>query len=88
MSNKLKEEIIKEELEELMDDMLINFISVLHIDSSYALTYLENALANFKAFIRLKGSDESEILKELNIASDEKADEIVRKLLRKDRRWK
>ncbi|WP_281527047.1 hypothetical protein [Campylobacter avium] len=86
MSNKLKEEIIKEELEELMDDMLINFISVLHIDSSYALTYLENALANFKAFIRLKGSDESEILKELNIASDEKADEIVRKLLRKDRR--
>lgn len=85
MSNKLKEEIIKEELEELMDDMLINFISVLHIDSSYALTYLENALANFKAFIRLKGSDESEILKELNIASDEKADEIVRKVLRKDR---
>ncbi|ASQ30260.1 hypothetical protein CAV_0593 [Campylobacter avium LMG 24591] len=86
MSDKLKEEIIKEELKELIDEMLINFISVLHIDSSYALTYLENALANFKAFIRLKGSDESEILKELNIASDEKADEIVRKLLREDKR--
>lgn len=85
MSNKLKEEI-KEELKELIDEMLINFISVLSIDSSYALTYLENALANFKAFIRLKGSDESEILKELNIASDEKADEIVRKILREDRR--
>lgn len=82
MSNKLKEEIIKEELEELMDDMLINFISVLHIDSSYALTYLENALANFKAFIRLKGSDESEILKELNIASDEKADMLLKTLLK------
>lgn len=82
MSNKLKEEIIKEELEELMDDMLINFISVLHIDSSYALTYLENTLANFKAFIRLKGSDESEILKELNIASDEKADMLLKTLLK------
>lgn len=85
MSNKLKEEI-KEELKELIDEMLINFISVLSIDSSYAMTYLENALANFKAFIRLKGSDESEILKELNITSDEKADEIVRKILREDRR--
>lgn len=85
MSNKLKEEV-KEELECLCDEMLLNFISVLHIDSFYALIYLENALANFKAFIRLKGSDESEILKELNITSDEKADEIVRKILREDRR--
>lgn len=85
MSNKLKQEV-KEELKELIDEMLINFISVLNIDSYFALTYLENALANFKAFIRLKGSDESEILKELNIASDEKADEIVRKILREDRR--
>lgn len=85
MSNKLKKEV-KEELKELIDEMLINYISVLNIDSYFALTYLENALANFKAFIRLKGSDESEILKELNIASDEKADEIVRKILREDRR--
>lgn len=81
MSNKLKEEV-KEELKELIDEMLINFISVLNIDSSYALTYLENALANFKAFIRLKGSDESEILKELNIASDDKADMLLKTLLK------
>lgn len=81
MSDKLKKEV-KEELKELIDEMLINFISVLNIDSSYALTYLENALANFKAFIRLKGSDESEILKELNIASDEKADMLLKTLLK------
>lgn len=81
MSDKLKQEV-KEELKELIDEMLINFISVLNIDSSYALTYLENALANFKAFIRLKGSDESEILKELNIASDDKADMLLKTLLK------
>ena len=81
MSDKLKKEV-KEELKELIDEMLINFVSVLNIDSSYALTYLENALANFKAFIRLKGSDESEILKELNIASDEKADMLLKTLLK------
>lgn len=81
MSDKLKKEV-KEELKELIDEMLINFISVLNIDSSYALTYLENALANLKAFIRLKGSDESEILKELNIASDEKADMLLKTLLK------
>lgn len=81
MSDKLKKEV-KEELKELIDEMLINFISVLNIDSSYALTYLENALANFKAFIRLKGSDESEILKELNIASDDKADMLLKTLLK------
>lgn len=83
MSNKLKQEV-KEELKELIDEMLINFISVLNIDSSYALTYLENALANFKAFIRLKGSDESEILKELNIASDDKADMLLKTLLKEE----
>lgn len=77
-----KETQLKEELKELVDEMLINFISVLNIDSSYALTYLENALANFKAFIRLKGSDESEILKELNIASDDKADMLLKTLLK------
>lgn len=87
MSNKLKEEV-KEELKELIDEMLINFINLLHLEHTSAFIYLENILANYKAYLMIKGVDKKELLDELMLVSDEKADEIVRKILREDRRWK
>lgn len=87
MSNKLKEEV-KEELECLCDEMLLNFIKLLHLEHTSAFIYLENILANYKAYLMIKGVDKKELLDELMLVSDEKADEIVRKILRKDKKWK
>lgn len=87
MSNKLKEEV-KEELECLCDEMLLNFIKLLHLEQTYAFIYLENVLANYKAYLMIKGVDKKELLDELMLASDEKAEVIVKNFLRKDKEWK
>ena len=79
---------LKEELECLCDEMLLNFIKLLHLEHTSAFIYLENILANYKAYLMIKGVDKKELLDELMLVSDEKAEVIVKNFLREDRRWK
>lgn len=79
---------LKEELKILCDEMLLNFIKLLELEQTYAFIYLENVLANYKAYLMIKGVDKKELLDELMLTSDEKAEVIVKNFLREDRRWK
>ena len=77
---------LKKELECLCDEMLLNFIKLLHLEHTSAFIYLENILANYKAYLMIKGVDKKELLDELMLVSDEKAEVIVKNFLREDRR--